>query len=93
MLEQLNSLKITDGGFGKNTVHMHAHDTMVLHWDNGQIHSSILFYYLNVFCSDAAYTVGLILLNEKAIETTDANKKKSKFMVIYHVYTVHGGSK
>ena len=46
---------------------------------------------LNVFCSDAAYTVGLILLNEKAIETTDANKKKSKFMVIYHVYTVHGG--
>ncbi len=32
-------------------------------------------------CQDAAYTVGLILLNEKAIEATDANKKKSKLNV------------
>lgn len=36
-----------------------------------------ILYTLDVLCEDAAYTVGLILLNERAIDTTDANKKKS----------------
>lgn len=34
----------------------------------------------NLNIKDAAYTIGLILLNEKAIEAVDSSKKKCKFV-------------
>lgn len=39
---------------------------------------SVFLFTLDKLCEDAAYTIGLILLNEKAIEAKDANRKKSK---------------